>query len=188
MPPLIETTEQVPPPIQDLYSECDFAFFLEDLIDGDKLPSCDDAAPHSAQRLLSQPSRNIGHGCHSASLVLEDQEATNVLYTTAANEATAASALPTQETKLEKVRAKNRRNQKAYRQRQKVRCYCVAVFLHTSMVIQLYSRSRSTGAPFDAIQERGMSCGTVLYNMFCIILSQFIPLIGDIVSKPLPKL
>lgn len=165
MQPLLEQYEQVPAPIQDVDSDSDFAFSLEDLVDGDALPICDDVAPHSAQQLPPQPSRNIDHGCHSAPFVLECQEAAEVLDTKVANEASAASASPTQETKLEKVRAKNRRNQKAFRRRQKVRCCCVAVFLHTSMVVQLYSRACGTCAAVDAIEESSMSGGIVLYNI-----------------------
>lgn len=118
MPALFDEFEQDTVPLPVGILDAGFTSFLEALVEDDELFASDDVATLAEQHTPSQPSKSISNQIQTAQFVSEhpreDQAGTNVVT------ASAASAL-TEAEKLEKVRAKNRRTQKAYKQRQKVR-------------------------------------------------------------------
>lgn len=149
MMPLLDLCE---PEELDVNADDGFERFLEALACDDTcttIPVYPDTVPRfNAQHEASQPAKKSLNKCIGVRFVPADQETEKMPDHATVNHVSALqdlSALPTaQEVKLEKLREKNRRTQKAFRVRQKVRvctyvmCSVYSASVHVYLVTGLH--------------------------------------------------
>lgn len=122
---LFDESEPVTVPQELVNLDVEFTSFIEALVDHDEdlaALDCDDfpIATRIEQHKPSPPSKDSYNHVQTVQSFPEGPPAADDPKATASNSVHVSAEL-TKETNLEKVRAKNRRNQKAFRKRQKVR-------------------------------------------------------------------
>lgn len=132
--------------VQDVAEDPGFALFLEALAgENECTTTANDAPPSTVQHRVSQPSNNISNENQAFELVSKGQSATEVPDHSIAGDTAVLSALPkAEEIKKERQREKNKRTQKAYRERQKVRSRLFVTsdesFIHVTVVYPTCAR------------------------------------------------